>query len=88
MAKLVETFQRLQKIETACLPKDDPAPGECAIAYAWPGWVWTRSLLCSGERRLRAQCRLAQSSKEDVHTRARPALLHTMNASLLACPSV
>ena len=27
MSRLVETFQRLQKIETACLPKDDPAPG-------------------------------------------------------------
>ena len=28
MARLVSTFSRLQKIETACLPKDDPAPGE------------------------------------------------------------
>jgi hypothetical protein len=28
MAGVVQTFSRLQKIESACLPKDDPAPGE------------------------------------------------------------
>jgi hypothetical protein len=74
MAKLVESFQRLQKIETACMPKDDPAPGGCSQAAPSAGRLPTqRTGPVAGRLTARAHAARALCAASRGHAPPKPA---------------